>query len=74
MSEIYKVDRDRIRDEFFKLTAFDSESFHEKRIASYIKSKLISLGLRVEEDDASEKIAKAHPGSDEAASNIYVYL
>ncbi|MBR6365644.1 MAG: M20/M25/M40 family metallo-hydrolase [Lachnospiraceae bacterium] len=74
MSEIYKVDRDRIRDEFFKLTAFDSESFHEKRIASYIKSKLISLGLRVEEDGASEKIARAHPGSDETASNIYAYL
>ncbi len=74
MAEIVKVDRDRIQNEFFQLTAFDAESFHERKIAEYVKEKLRSLGLTVEEDDAREKIAKEHPESNETASNIYAYL
>ena len=74
MAEIVKVDRDRIQNEFFQLTAFDAESFHERKIAEYVKEKLRSLGLTVEEDDARERIAKEHPESNETASNIYAYL
>ncbi|MCR4598967.1 MAG: M20/M25/M40 family metallo-hydrolase [Acetatifactor sp.] len=74
MAEIVKVDRDRIQNEFFQLTAFDAESFHERKIAEYVKEKLRSLGLTVEEDDARERIAKEHSESNETASNIYAYL
>ncbi len=74
MSDQIKVDRDRIQKEFFKLTTFDAESFHEKEIAAYVKEKLKSLGLQVQEDSAGEKIAKEHPESKETASNIYAYL
>ena len=69
-----KVDRERILNEFLQLTAFDAESFHEGKIAAYVKEKLQGLGLTVEEDDAREKIAKEHPESNETASNIYAYL
>ncbi len=74
MAEQAKVDRDRILKEFLRLTAFDAESFHERKIAEYVKERLRSLGLVVEEDHAREKIAKEHPESKETASNIYAYL
>ena len=60
MAEEKRGDRDRVREEFFRLTAFDAESFHESKIASYVKRKLIQLGLTVEEDGAAAKIAQAH--------------
>ena len=74
MADEKRVDRDRVREEFFRLTAFDAESFHESKIASYVKRKLIQLGLTVEEDGAAAKIAKAHPESKDTASNLYGYL
>lgn len=74
MAEGKRVDRDRVREEFFRLTAFDAESFHESKIASYVKRKLIQLGLTVEEDGAAAKIAQAHPESKDTASNLYGYL
>ena len=61
MAEQAKVNRDRILKEFLRLTAFDAESFHERKIAEYVKERLRSLGLVVEEDHAREKIAKEHP-------------
>lgn len=74
MADEKRVDRDRVREEFFRLTAFDAEFFHESKIASYVKRKLIQLGLTVEEDGAAAKIAKAHPESKDTASNLYGYL
>ncbi len=74
MTEEKIVDRSRVREVFFRLTAFDAESFHEKKIASYVKEKLLQLGLTVEEDNAGLKIADKHPESSETASNLYAYL
>ena len=74
MTEKGKVNRDRIKEEFFHLTTFDAESFHESKIAAYVKEKLKNLGLRVEEDGARERIGKEHPESKETASNLYAYL
>ncbi|MBO4477232.1 MAG: M20/M25/M40 family metallo-hydrolase [Lachnospiraceae bacterium] len=74
MADLYKTDRNRILQEFFRLTSFDAESFHERKIAEYVKEKLKALGLRVEEDQAGDKLAALHPDSNGTASNIYAYL
>ncbi|MBR5348691.1 MAG: M20/M25/M40 family metallo-hydrolase [Lachnospiraceae bacterium] len=74
MADSNITDRNRILEEFFRLTSFDAESFHERMIAEYVKEKLRSLGLRVEEDRAAERLAALHPGSSETASNIYAFL
>ena len=50
------VNQKRIMEEFQRLVAFDSESYEEREIADYLKEKLVSLGLDVEEDDAGEKL------------------
>ena len=74
MPKQVRVDRDRIREEFLRLISFDAESFHEKKIAAYVKGRLEELGLRVEEDDAGEMISKDHQESNETASNLYAFL
>lgn len=74
MANSFKTDRNRILEEFSRLISFDAESFHEKKIAEYVKEKLRDLGLRVEEDRAGEKLAGLHPESRDTASNIYAYL
>ena len=74
MADLFKTDRNRILEEFFRLTSFDAESFHERKIAEYVKEKLKALGLQVEEDRAGEKLAELHPESRDTASNIYAYL
>lgn len=47
----YIVNKNRIVKEFVKLVAFDSESYHETKIAAYLKTKLIDLGLSVYQDE-----------------------
>lgn len=44
----YLMKKDRLINEFIRLTTFDSESFHEEDIASYLAEKLKNLGLKVE--------------------------
>lgn len=63
--------KNRIQEEFIRLNAFDSESFHERKIAEYIKGRLQEQGLEVTIDDAGEKLLEKHPN---AASNIYGFL
>lgn len=70
----YEVNTDRIVKEFVRLTGFDTESFHESRIAEYLKGKLAELGLSVSEDKAGEVLGTKRPESSETASNIYAYL
>ena len=41
------------------MTAFDSETFHERDIADYLKKELENLGMEVYEDDAGVQL-KAH--------------
>ncbi len=64
------TDRKRITEEFKTLAAFDSESYHEKDIASYLEKKLVSLGLTVSVDDAGDRISE---GPDHAG-NIYGFF
>ena len=73
MSDL-KVNKERLLEEFIRLTAFDAPSFHEKEISVYVKSVLKGLGLRVEEDSAYEKLLSEDEGRSETASNIYAYL
>ncbi len=45
------VNRNRMIDAFRTLTAFDSESFHEKEIADHLEAKLRELGTEVKRDN-----------------------
>lgn len=71
---INNVNRDRIIKEFIQLTSFDSPSYQEKDIAEYLKKKLVSLGLTVEEDTAREELLKEDASRTQTANNIYGYL
>lgn len=71
---INNVNRDRIIKEFIQLTSFDSPSYQEKNIAEYLKKKLVSLGLTVEEDTAREELLKEDASRTQTANNIYGYL
>ncbi|MBO4920480.1 MAG: M20/M25/M40 family metallo-hydrolase [Lachnospiraceae bacterium] len=74
MGDIGTVNKERIVSEFIKLTSIDAPSYHESLIAEYIKEKLKSLGLRVEEDHAKEKLLEEDETRVDTASNIYAYL
>lgn len=49
------VKRERIINEFLKLTAIDSVSFKERRMADYLLERLRGLGLEPTEDDAGNE-------------------
>ena len=74
MSEKRLINRDRLIEEFQKLAGFDAPSYQEKEIAEYLKEKLKTLGLTVEEDHAKEKILSEDAGRTGTASNLYAYL
>ena len=74
MGDIGTVNKERIVSEFIKLTSIDAPSYHESLIAEYIKEKLKSLGLRVEEDHAKERLLEEDNTRVDTASNIYAYL
>lgn len=65
------VNIERIRREFDKLVSFDSESFYEYEIKEYLKERLISLGLVVDEDDAWKNLGQE---SGRSAGNLYGIL
>ena len=48
------ANKDRILNEFIKLVSFDSESYHERRIADYILKELGNIGIEAKEDKAYE--------------------
>ena len=64
-SDVYS--KNRITENFLKLTAIDSESFNERKMADAIKDELKELGIVYSEDDAGSKIG----GN---AGNIYAYF
>lgn len=69
------INKDRLLNEFLHLISFDSESYHEREIADYLKKELISLGLEVDEDDANIKNAIYHNFDSKLSSgNIYGFL
>ena len=51
-----KISPERVTAEFAALVSIDSPSFEEKQMGEYLKSKLISLGFSVSQDDAGEKL------------------
>ncbi|MBR6381857.1 MAG: M20/M25/M40 family metallo-hydrolase [Lachnospiraceae bacterium] len=67
------VQKDRLVTEFEKLVSFDSESYHERKIADYLKAQLAELGLRVTEDRADEGLIREGVISHgpEHAGNVY---
>lgn len=50
------IQKERLIDTFFELIQIDSETKYEAKIASKLTDIFTELGLRVEEDNASEKI------------------
>ncbi len=42
------INKKRLVDQFLTMTKFDSESFHEREIADYLKKELESLGMMPE--------------------------
>ena len=70
----FTVNSNRIVEQFTRLVSFDTESFHEKKIAVYLKEKLQSLGLTVAEDKAGEVLQTKYPEHTETTSNLYAFL
>ena len=69
------INKERLLNEFLHLISFDSESYHERKIADYLKNELIDLGLKVDEDDACIKNAIYHNFDPKLSSgNIYGFL
>ncbi len=68
------VDTQRLVHEFVRLTSFDAPSFQEREISAYVKEKLQSLGLQVEEDNARQKLLEEDPSREKTGSNLYAYL
>lgn len=52
------INRKRLLDTFLKLVSIDSESYHERKMADFLKQELASCGLQVQEDDSAEKLAE----------------
>ena len=68
------VDKVSIIEDFKKLVAFDSTSYHEKELARYLKDRLIELRLEVSEDNAGQRLREEDESRKDAGSNIYGYL
>lgn len=54
----YPVNKKRLVNTFLKLVSIDSESYHERKMADFLKKELESLGLYVEEDDSAGNLAE----------------
>ncbi len=50
------INAERVKKTFVELVSISSPSRHERGVADYVKAKLASLGLEVEEDDAGSRI------------------
>ena len=61
----------RIVEDFIMLSRFDSESFHERKIAKYVIGRLVSVGVEIRTDTTNEKYLKTYPNS---FPNIYGFL
>lgn len=49
------LNKERLLNEFCSLTAIDSLSFGERKMADYIKSLFMEMGIALEEDDAGSR-------------------
>lgn len=67
------INKERLINEFIRLTKFNSESFNEKEIQSYIINELIKLGISVKEDNSKDNYKK-YTNSIGISNNVYGYL
>ena len=73
------IDAERVTRTFLDLVQINSPSKQERRLADYVKGRLVDLGMQVKEDDAGEKIGGNAgnvigflPGTDSAAAPIFL--
>lgn len=70
-----KINKERLVNQFLTMTAFDSETFHERDIADYLKKELENLGMEVYEDDAGVQLKAIRPDYPETVTgNVYGFL
>jgi len=60
------IDKERLLEEFFKLSAINAHSFEERKKTDYLTARLQSLGFSVQEDQAGSQ----YGGN---AGNLYAY-
>lgn len=48
------IQTDRLKEQFISLVEIDSPSFHERKMADYLKSCFLDLGIVLEEDQAND--------------------
>ncbi len=72
------MNEEQIKKEFAALTAIDSVSYYERKMADCMKELLRELGFDVEEDDAAARLGEERPQtkdrSDKPAGNLYGFL
>jgi len=69
------INQNRLVEQFLTMINFDSESFHEREIANYLKSEMKKLGMDVYEDDAGVWLGKLRADYPETATgNLYGFL
>ena len=72
------VNKDRLLDSFLQLAKIDSESFYERDMADYLKGELSSLGIRVHEDSAGERLGeiceKSLKKEGNPAGNLWAFM
>ncbi len=74
-----KISEEKMQQEFAALTAIDSVSYEERRMADQMRGMLTELGFAVEEDNAADRLRKERPhgeesGQGDAAGNLYGFL
>lgn len=74
----YQVNRKRLLQQFLKLTAIDAESYHERKMAKYLKEQMQDLGIEAWEDDCAGYLAEVceatlHTVAD-PAGNVWAVL
>ena len=57
------VNRERLVRSFFRLTEYDAESFHERKLADHLKEMLKQAGLSVTEDTVGDTLERIADGT-----------
>ncbi|RFZ76790.1 M20/M25/M40 family metallo-hydrolase [Lacrimispora amygdalina] len=70
------MNRDRLVSQFKRMVEFDSETYHEREIADYLKEEMKQLGFSVTEDDAGIRLKEriADYGDAIPTGNLYGFL
>nr|WP_314459049.1 M20/M25/M40 family metallo-hydrolase [uncultured Clostridium sp.] len=70
------INRSRLVSQFKRMVEFDSETYHEREIADYLKEEMKQLGFDVTEDDAGLRLKEriAEYGDAIPTGNLYGFL